>query len=293
MIYSLFTMISWSQGCKSSSSPPRSSIIKCYNMYLFQGGTHTKWDVWIWAPHYRCNNSLRIQSITAVLCHIRRRREERKKEKKKKKKEVDPSPRVIVFQRIRWQIIGHSSIAIDESWNDLLPLQQKLGRPCDDDGALWSVRRREEERRGEEGGKVEQERKDGKRKRGRGGDQERKRKEGEKRRCVNEKWIKIWVFVFLKLKEFFPKRRNFRLSTSSTSLVPAALPLTNFQVVMDLLWPDNPAQLQDVNRLQSSYWSPQWNTDPRLITTSLWSWRRASPSPAIAARPPGSDPDEV
>ena len=76
-------------------------------------------------------------------------------------------------------------------------------------------------------------------------------------------------------------------STSSTSLVPAALPLTDNQVAMDRPDLDNPAQLQDVNTLQSSYWSPQWNTD-RLITTSLWSWRRASPSPAITDRPPGS-----
>lgn len=94
----------------------------------------------IWAPHYTCNNSLRMQSITAALRHVSRWR-------KKKKKEVDPSPRVIVSQRNRWQIIGHSSIAIDESWNDLWPLQLKLGRSCDDDGALRSAKQKEEGRR--------------------------------------------------------------------------------------------------------------------------------------------------
>lgn len=40
--------------------------------YVFVSGgePQTKWDVGFWAPHYTCNNSLRIQSITAVLCHI-------------------------------------------------------------------------------------------------------------------------------------------------------------------------------------------------------------------------------
>lgn len=68
----------------------------------------------------------------------------------RKKREVDPSPWVIIFQRIRWQIIGHSSITIDEGWNDLLPLQQRLNWPCNDDRALGSVMQREG--RGEDGG---------------------------------------------------------------------------------------------------------------------------------------------
>ncbi len=92
---------------------------------------------WIWVPHYTCNNSLRIQSVTAVLCHISQCRKE--------KKTVDPPLRVVLFQRIKWQIIGHLLIAVNESWNDLLPLQQKVG--SDDDGALWSVKLRGEKGR--------------------------------------------------------------------------------------------------------------------------------------------------